>query len=336
MASETPPTLLDTAVRTNGITRPLKSGIVQPEGVSFNFIEVQPHIAAFRRMVRGLEFDVSEVAPTTYLLSKYYRKAFTALPVFMARGFHHGSLVCNPDAGIRHPKDLEGKRVGVRAYTVTTWIWYFGMLQSAYGVDPSKITFVTDDEDHVQEFIPPSNVEKVPEGSSLAELIAVGDIDAGFTGNAGIGRVGPPVGDWSAGTAAPAVDHSDLVPLFANPAELDLAWYRKTGVLPIHGLVVIKDSVVEQNPDAAPAIYRAFRKAKESYYRELASDGPVGKEDKQVIARREMLHEDPLPFGFERNRKSVQALADFVHEAGIVPTRFAPEELFVPSTLDLD
>lgn len=183
---------LDTAIRTNGLTKPLKDGSVVPEGITFNHIEVVPHIAAFRRMVRGLEFDVSEVAPTTYVLSKYYQKQFTAIPVFVSRGFHHGAMVCRPDSGIKTPKDLEGKRVGIRAYSVTAWIWFFGMLQEDYGVDPSKITFVTDDEDHVQEFVPPPNSHKAPEGRSLAEMIVTGDLDAAFTGNAGIGRAGPP------------------------------------------------------------------------------------------------------------------------------------------------
>lgn len=336
MPTETQVVSLDTAIRTNGLTKPLKDGSVTPEGISFNHIEVVPHIAAFRRMVRGLEFDVSEVAPTTYVLSKYHKKAFTAIPIFISRGFHHHALVVRPDAGIKEPKDLEGKRVGIRAYSVTAWIWTFGMLQADYGVDPSKITFITDDEDHVQEFVPPPNAHKAPEGRSLAEMITTGELDAAFLGNAGIGRAGPPEGDWAARTAASAAGHSELVPLFPNAAELEAEWYRRTGILPIHGIIVIKDSVLAEHPQAGPAVYHAFKAAKDIYLKELAASGPSYKDDKQVLSVRKLIGEDPLQFGFERNRTSIKALADFAYDSKIVPVHFTPEDLFSPTTYDLD
>src|SRR5215472_6191199 len=115
---------LKIVTRTQGNNQALKSGAVRPRTVELEFIEVDPLIDAFRRMVRGLEFDVSEMAMTTYLAAREHGKRFTALPVFLVRAFHHGAILVNTKSGIRTPKDLEGKRVGVnRGYTVTTGVW---------------------------------------------------------------------------------------------------------------------------------------------------------------------------------------------------------------------
>jgi 4,5-dihydroxyphthalate decarboxylase len=100
-----------------------------------------PIIAAFRRMVRDLEFDVCEMAPTTYMIARTRGAPYTALPIFLMRRFHHGGFVVRPDANIRAPKDLEGKKVGVRAYSVTTGVWTRGIFVNEYGLDSSKVTW---------------------------------------------------------------------------------------------------------------------------------------------------------------------------------------------------
>jgi len=114
---------LRTVTRTQGNNRALKDGSVQPRSFAFHFEEIDPLIAAFRRMVRGNEFDICEMAITTYICAKAHGKPMTAVPVFLVRAFHHGAILVNTRAGIRTPKDLEGKRVGVnRGYTVTTGV----------------------------------------------------------------------------------------------------------------------------------------------------------------------------------------------------------------------
>lgn len=115
-----------------------------------------------------------------------------------------------------------------------------------------------------------------------------------------------------------------------------MEWYHRTGIFPIHGIIVIKNSVLEEHPHVGPAVYEAFKAAKAIYLPELAANGPVYKDDKQVLKYQELLQEEPLPFGFERNRKSIQALADYAYESKIVPVHFSPEDLFAPSTFDLD
>src|SRR5258706_3851943 len=170
---------LKAVTRTQGNNRALKDGSVKPKTFDFDFVEVDPLIDAFRRMVRGLEFDICEMAITTYICAKAYGKRFTAIPVFPARVFHHGAILYNAKAGIRSPKDLEGRKVGVhRGYTVTTGVWIRSILQHEYGVDLSKITWVLSGDEHVVEYRPPSNVIPIEKGQKLEDMLASGEIPA--------------------------------------------------------------------------------------------------------------------------------------------------------------
>ena len=150
---------LKTALVTRGHTRALKDGTVVPRTFEFEFEEVPVIVQAFRRMVRGLDFDISEMAMTTYICAVAHGKRFTALPIFPMRAFHHGAIVHNTKSGILCPKDLEGKKVGVnRGYTVTTGVWARAILQHQYGVDLARITWVLSGDEHVAEWRPPANV----------------------------------------------------------------------------------------------------------------------------------------------------------------------------------
>src|SRR5215471_14550822 len=207
---------LKIALGTYGHTAALKDGRVTIAGIEPDFIEVVPIIGAFRRMVRDLEFDVCEMAPTTYMIARALGAPFIALPIFLMRRFHHGGFVVRPDSGIKVPKDLEGKRVGVRAYSVTTGVWTRGIFVNEYGLDSSKVTWVVDDEEHVTSLRLPDNVIHAPEGKSLAGMMASGELQAGFTGPAGIGRAGPPTGAWEQRVQASSVVYPELI---ANAAE---------------------------------------------------------------------------------------------------------------------
>src|SRR6266545_4822671 len=161
------PLQLRTVTRTQGNNAALKDGTVSPAGYAFEFEEVDPLIRAFRRMVRELEYDVCELAITTYLCAKERGKPFTALPIFLVRGFHHGAILA---AAPGDPKELEGERVGVnRGYTVTTGVWARGILASEYGVDLDRITWVPSGDEHVSEYRAPANVE--PNRAAIEELI---------------------------------------------------------------------------------------------------------------------------------------------------------------------
>ena len=153
------PVQLTTVTRTQGNNQALKDGRVTTQGFRLDFREVPVLVHAFRRMVRELEFDVCEMAVTTYLCAKAHGKRFTALPIFLVRGFHHGAIVHSTAAGIRTPTDLEGRLVGVsRGYTVTTGVWARGILQDEYGVDLGRVTWMPSGDEHVAEYRPPANV----------------------------------------------------------------------------------------------------------------------------------------------------------------------------------
>jgi 4,5-dihydroxyphthalate decarboxylase len=315
---------------------PLWSGEVPLNGLELEQLKVEPQIAAYRRMVRGLEFDVCELAPTTYLCARAYGRKFTAIPVSLTRGFHHRSIVCNAASGIRESRDLEGKTFGVRAYTVTTGVWARGILQSEYGVDPSRLTWYTDDEEHVQEWVPPPNVIKLPEGESLAAMLAAGKLDAALTGAAGIGRSGPPTANWeAAATQAVAQAPFEPVPLFPNAAELEAEWYRRTKIFPIHGIIVVRDAILEQHPWVAPVLLRAFQASKEIHLRRLAERGPATGDDRQILENQQLIGGgDPLPIGLEANRPTFEALIEYAYTQKIIPTRVRPEDVLARNALE--
>jgi len=328
---------LTAAVSPRGGAKPLLDGEIPVEGITLQHIQVEPQIAAFRRMVRNLEFDVCELAPSTYLCARAFAEQLTAIPVSLARGFHHHSIVCNAASNIRNPKDLEGKKFGVRAYSVTTGVWARGILQSEYDVDPSTITWYTDDEEHVQAWVPPPNVVKLPEGESLAEMIAAGKLDAALSGAAGIGRRGPPTANWEAAAqkaaAAPAVEQ---VPLFPDAAQLERDWYQRTRIYPMHGIIVIKNSILREHPWVAPELLRAFQASKELELKRLDEQGPQSADDRALVEARAMIgSSDPLPFGLEQNRPTLEALIDYAYLQKIIPARVAPESVLAHNALEV-
>jgi 4,5-dihydroxyphthalate decarboxylase len=307
-------TVLKTAIATYPHTKGLKDGTVAVPDVQFEHVEVSPIIGAFRRMCRSLEFDVCEMAITTYLTAKAYDKPFTALPVFVMRQFHHSPIVYNTKSGVKSPKDLEGKKVGVRAYTVTTGVWTRGILASEYGVDLGKITWVVVDEEHVQEFRKPANVMERP-GANLGEMLLSGELAAAI----GVGKV----------------DSPDVKPLIPDAAAAEAAWYRKTGIYPINHTVVVKDALLQSDPSLAPRLFTGFEAAKAQFLKELGSGAELPVEAQALAKRRSIVGDDPLPNGLAANRKTLEAIIRFAHEQKILPRTVKPEEIFAANTLDL-
>jgi 4,5-dihydroxyphthalate decarboxylase len=303
-------------------TSAIRNGSIPIEGVDAEIITVKPQIGAFRRMVRDVEFDVCELAPTTYIIARAYGAPFVALPIFVMRRFHHGGLLVRPDAGIKTPKDLEGKKVGVRAYSVTTGVWTRQALIDEFGLDSSKVTWVVDDEEHVTQLQLPSNVIHAPKGTSLADMMASGELSAGFAANAGIGRTGNPTGGWQEVEA----DYPDLLP---NAAELEADYYKRTGVYPMHGTIVVKDSVLAEHPWIAKSLYDAFDKAKQQWLEGLGKGDATNASDKKYLELRKIVGHDPLPYGIEANLKTIEALEATAFKQEMTPRRMSIAELFV-------
>jgi len=318
---------LKIAIASYGHTRAVKSGDIPIAGVDPEFVEVVPIIQAFRRMVRDVEFDVCEMAPTTYMIARARGAPYIALPIFLMRRFHHGGFVVRPEAGIRVPKDLEGKKVGVRAYSVTTGVWTRGIFMNEYGLDSSKVTWVVDDEEHVATLELPPNVVHAPEGKSLQSMMASGEIQAGFTGPAGVGRAGPPIGNWDMN--APSGGDTGTYPeLIADVATVEANWYRGTGIYPIHGLIVVKDDVLAKHPWLPRAMMDAFSAAKSAYLEELRLGRGDNPEDKRYRGFFSLMN-DPLPYGIAANRPSIEALVTYALQQKLIPSRPALDRIFV-------
>ena len=317
---------LKIAIADYGHTRAMKSGAVPINGIEANFVQVVPIIGAFRRMVRDLEFDICEMAPTTYMIARALGAPFIALPIFLMRRFHHGGFVVRPDSGIKVPKDLECKKVGVRAYSVTTGVWTRGIFVNEYGLNSAKVTWVVDDEEHVTALKLPPNVMHAPEGESLQSMMRSGEIQAGFTGRAGVGRAGPPVTGWDqAGAAADADTYPELI---ANAEQVEAAWFRQSGIYPIHGLIVVKDEHVMRYPWLARSLIDAFVAAKEPYLEALKrgqGDTPEDKRYRSFLA----LMDDPLPYGMMANRASIEALVTYSLQQELIPSRPPLDQVFL-------
>jgi 4,5-dihydroxyphthalate decarboxylase len=310
-------------------TAAIRNGSIAIEGVDAEFITVQPQIGAFRRMVRDVEFDVCELAPTTYIIARAYGRPFTALPIFVLRRFHHAGLLVHPDSGVKTPKDLEGKKVGVRAYSVTTGVWTRQVLIDEFGVDNSKINWIVDDEEHVTELKLPDYVSHTAPGDTLADMMARGELAAGFHANAGIGRTGAPTGGWKEVEA----NYPDLFP---NAAELEAEYYERTGIYPMHGTIVVKDSVLAEHPWVAKSIFDAFTRAKNEWLERLDAGEATTASDKRYLGLRPVVGHDPLPYGIAANIKTIEALEDTAFKQGLTPRRMSIEELFVdPENTDL-
>jgi 4,5-dihydroxyphthalate decarboxylase len=317
---------LNIAIATYGHTKNVKSGAAAIGGVEPHFVEVVPIIGAFRRMVRDVEFDVCEMAPTTYMIARALGAPFIALPIFLMRRFHHGGFVVRPDAGIKVPKDLEGKKVGVRAYSVTTGVWTRGIFVNEYGLDSSKVTWVVDDEEHVSTLKLPPNVVHAPEGKSLQSMMKAGEIQAGFTGPAGVGRAGPPISGWEKATEAAAAD--TYPELIANVEKVEADWFRRTGIYPIHGLIVVKDEHIKRYPWLARSLMDAFVAAKKPYLEELKRDHGDSPEDKRYRNFLSFMS-DPLPYGMAANRASIEALVTYSLQQKLIPSRPHLDQVFV-------
>jgi 4,5-dihydroxyphthalate decarboxylase len=318
---------LKIAIGSYGHTKAVKSQQVPIEGIEPDFVEVSPIIGAFRRMVRDLEFDICEMAPTTYMIARARGAPYLALPIFLMRRFHHGGFVVRPDAGITKPKDLEGHQVGVRAYSVTTGVWTRGIFVNEYDLDSSKVTWVVDDEEHVSTLKLPPNVAHAPEGKSLQSMMKSGEIQAGFTGPAGVGRAGPPISGWD--KAAAAAVASDTYPeLLANVEQVEADWFRRSGIYPIHGLIVVKDEHIKSHPWLPRALMKAFMAAKKPYLDELkAGRGGDSAEDKRYRGFLSLM-DDPLPYGMVANRASIEALVTYSVQQELIPSRPQLDQVF--------
>jgi 4,5-dihydroxyphthalate decarboxylase len=306
---------LQTATGSYGHTKSIIDGSLNNDKVALDWVEVSPIVNAFRRMIRGMEFDVSEMAISTYLCAKSFGKPITAIPVFPVRGFHHGAISYNTTLGISNPKDLEGKKVGVRGWTVTTGVWVRSILKDGYGVDIDKITWVLAGDEHVAEYEYPSNVIPLPEGSELPKMLASGEIAAGI----GVGQV----------------DSDDVKPLISNGRDAAVQYFKDKGVYPINHTVVVKDELLAANPWLAEELFNTFKAAKGSYITKLDAGTDLSDTDQGIVKNGKDVGGDPLPYGLAANNTTMEAIIQACVDQKVIPSKVFVEEMFAPSTVSL-
>jgi 4,5-dihydroxyphthalate decarboxylase len=336
---------LTAVTRTQGNNRALKEAAVVPAGFPLAFEEVPVLTDAFRRMVRELAYDVCEMALTTYLTAREHGVRFTALPVFLVRGFHHGAILVRRDGVITEPAQLAGRRVGVsRGYTVTTGVWARAIMAAEYGLDLDRVTWVLSGDEHVAAYVPPPNVVPAGPGRKLGQMLLDGEVDA---------------------VIGAAVDSPDVAPLIPGAEAAAVAALRDRGLYPINHLVVVRDEVLERHPEAAGAIFEAFAESKRRYVAGLRSGAVAGLRSGAVAGLRsgavagpragaagpgagaaaapdaaDRLHArvmevtgwpDPLPYGIEPNRQVLDYLVAAARAQHILRTPVDLDALFAPA-----
>jgi 4,5-dihydroxyphthalate decarboxylase len=212
------------------------------EGLDFSYVRITPVFAAFARMVRHLEFGICELALATYLQAREAGIPLTLLPVVMSGDIHHHSLSRWSAAAPLSPRELAGKRVGVRAYSQTSGMWVRGILREEFGVEAADVTWVTTEPCHVEQYREPGNVERAD--GKIADLLRDGQVAAAI--------LAPVAGD------APA---PGLVPVIPDAGAAGREWIDRHGTVPVNHLVVVASDVVRRHPDTVSRFYQALRRA---------------------------------------------------------------------------
>lgn len=286
----TPAVRLRTLLGDHPVTAALKRGAVASPRVALDFADVKVPNTAFRRVVRDLEFDVAELAIVTFLMARAQGVPLTLLPAVVVCRFQHPFLVHDSTRGPLAPQDLAGRRVGIRSWTVTTVAWIKAILANDFGVDLDAIRWVTFEDAHVAGFADPPGVERAAPGQDLLGMLQAGELDAAV--------IPSPVAD-------PAIR-----PLIPDPAAAARAWQAKYRAIQVNHMVVVTSSLAASDPDAVREVYRLLADS-----RRAAGPPAPGQPDL-------------TPFGLEANRRNLEVAIEAVHAQGLIPRRYAVEELF--------
>lgn len=272
------------------MTGALKRGEVGSAAVTLDFADVKTPNHAFKRVVRDLEFDVAELAIVTFLMAKAHAKPLVLMPAVILSRYQHPYLVYNAERGPLAPADLAGRRVGIRSYSVTTATWIRGILATDYGLNLDNVRWVTFEEPHVAEYRDPPNVERAVPGRDLLDMLIDGEVDAAVV------------------AAIPADPR--LKPLIPEPAVAARAWRERNQALQINHMLVVRESLSAANPEAVREVYRMLVESKRAAGPQAAHDFDLN------------------PFGVAANRRSLEVAIDYVYRQGLIPRRFAVDELF--------
>jgi 4,5-dihydroxyphthalate decarboxylase len=310
-------------------TRALLDGRVQIDGVAPVYMTLSPEETFFRAF-RGLEFDISELSFSSYLVKHARGECpYIAVPVFLSRAFRHTSIYVRKDR-IHKPADLKGKRIGLPEYQLTAHVWARAILEDDFGVKPADVHWVRGGIDtpgrpeKIKLQLPPDvKVQDAPEGMTISELLDRGDLDGYIAPR-------PPAGA--------ALRNPNVGWLFDDPTAAAKDYFRRTGIFPIMHVVGIKKALAAQHPWLPGAVLKAYTQAKAAALEQL-SDTSAAKVtlpfvEEQLKAARETMGEDFWSYGVAQNLRTLQAFVRHHHAQGLSARQVAVEDLFHPATYE--
>ncbi|MDB5648722.1 MAG: hypothetical protein JWL62_242 [Hyphomicrobiales bacterium] len=307
---------LTLAVGDYEITRALKDGTVKPDGIELNVLTEMDSTTRHWRFLRNQDFDVAEVSCSSYIASKDKGFAFESIPVFLHRRFRHGFIFINTTKGIKSPKDLIGKRVGLKQYQSSAILWLRGLLEHEYGVPFKSIEWFTELQESI-EFTPPEGLKlsRVRDDQSVEKMLAEGELDA---------LIHPDL-------IQPLIDKDPRVGrLFPNYKEEEIAFYKRTQIFPIMHTMGIKREIVEKYPWVPINLFHAFNKAKDLGMKRMENPrvAPLAWYREAWEEQEEIMGSDPWENGLtEKNTKQLEMLVRFSHEQGLIGRQIPLDEL---------
>ena len=279
-------------------TKAMRAGEIRSDLVSIDYCGPKIANQGFKPMIRDGAFDISELAIVSFLQAREAGKPLVMLPVPILSRFQHHCISYNCTKGDMTPKDVEGKRVGLRSYSQTTALWVRSILKHECGVDLGTIKWVSYDPPHPAEVSDPPFVEKyVPDERSVEQMLADGFFDVAITGTI-------------------IKDEPRVKPLFPDAPASAQAWYKRFGVVPVNHYLVANKDLSAARPDVMRELFRICDASKKA--NPLTAGGV-----------------DLLPMGLEANRKTIEAVILYANEQGLIKTRFKVDDLFDESTRTL-
>jgi 4,5-dihydroxyphthalate decarboxylase len=298
--------------------RALKEGTVKPDGIELTVLTDMTSDIRHWRMIRNHEFDVAELSMSNYLMAKYMGLPFAAIPVFLHRRFRHGFIFLNATKNIRKPTDLIGKKVGLRNFQATANLWIRGILEHEYQVPHKGIQWFKQDEEEV-EWSPPSglNIQRVAADKNVEKMLVEGELDA---------LIHPEL-------IQPILNKDRRVTrLFPGYRELEIEYFKRTGIFPIMHTTAIKQEVVEKYPWVPINLMQAFEKSKKAAYTRMENPRivPLAWFRHFLEEQDEILGADPWVYGLgNSNRKNLETLMQYSQEQGLLGRKMVLDELFI-------
>ena len=296
--------------------RPLAEGRAKPEGLALTTVMLKDNGGRHERFLQG-EFDAAEFSFALYLRCMAQGAGFAAIPVFLNRQFRHGSIYVNSAAGINQPKDLEGRRVGIMSWFNSAALWARGLLQHEYGLDLTRVEWVSGSSADTDGFDPPPGIRiSAAPRADLVRLLLDGDIAALVTPRTIVRQHRPKVAR-----------------LFPDVEQVEAAYYRKTGIFPMSHALVVRTSLLDEHPWLAGSLGRACLTAKDmaNEYADDPEHSTLAWFSPAMERETEVFGGDGWPYGIEPNRPTLEALVTYGYECGLLSNRPPVEDLFHPT-----